>query len=429
MNVVEMQSLEDLDLGVWPMFHTMSTHGIRVDVEALRKLREEVVVAREVARVSVAFAAGTELNPNSGDEVAAWMKANGFARGRRTKSGDRLSTDERVLTTYRYEHPLFDAVLEFRGLDKLRAAFIDPLLEKVEAGGPVIHPNWKLTRTRSGRAASEDPNLMAFPSRDEMGRKVRKCFVAREGMVMFSVDFSQIEPRLAAALSGDTRLMAMYREKRDIYSETAKGLFHVEAVDPIRHRLPAKVVTLGVMYGIGGDKLWEELVKWGAGEVRDGRFQPFFSKDECHELIGRWFELYPGVTAYVQRVVVEARRAGGVVLTMGGRMRRLPALYLMGSRWPDSMLREEAERQAFNHRIQGTAQEVMKGAMKRVWDGYATRGLVCPLLQIHDELVAECEDSVADWVPKEVAAVMETREWGMDFVTSYKVAGNWGDLK
>jgi DNA polymerase-1 len=419
--------IEALDLAVWPMFYRMSRRGIRVDLGRLEALHGKVVDLRTAAARKVNEAAGREINPNSGDEVAAWMVEHGFARGRKTKSKTRLSTDEKALVGYRYDHPFFDAVIEYRGHDKLRAAFIEPLLAKVAATDDhVVHPKWKLTRVRSGRAASEDPNLMAFPSRDELGREIRGCFVARRGKMLFSVDYSQIEPRLAAALSSDEKLCAVYREGRDIYTETAKALFHIENVDPFRHRLPAKVVTLGVMYGIGAEKLYESLIGWGAGDLIDGHFKPFFTVEECAELAAKWFQVYPGVARYIGRVCDTARQEGGVVKTMRGRTRSLPALFLMGGRWPQSKLREEAQRQAFNHVIQGTAQEEMKLGMIRA-NGFS--GVMDPLLQIHDELVGEVAAEGSWGVVERIAKAMEAEVNGIPLKTSFKLAANWGELK
>lgn len=412
---------EALDLAVWPIFHRMSTRGLLVDVGRMEALLEEVRAEEETQAVLVCVYAGEEINPASGDSVARWMEKVGlfgkFTKGRVDKEGVRhvrLKTDERELS--KHDHPALKALLEFRGLQKLRTTFIGPVLEKVKLSDPpVIHPRWRLTRVKSGRAACEDPNLLAFPNREEIGRKVRSCFIARPGMRMLSVDYSQLEPRMVAALSGEQKLLDIYIQGRDIYAETAKELFQVEIPDPFAHRLPAKVVTLGVLYGIGAERLRDELVKYGCN---------FFDVEGCEALIDRWFEVYPKVRELADCTISLARRTGWVYTT-GGRGRFLPALFLTGERWPSSKLREEAERQAFNHLIQGSAQEETKRGMLRVDAG---EPLYEPLLQLHDEIVGEVPEGNTDVVTN-VAALMASRVGDVELKTSYKVAGDWGLLK
>jgi DNA polymerase-1 len=412
---------ETLDLATWPIYHKMSTKGILIDHGRLEDLRLEVnglaIQAREEAS---RIACGLEFNPGSGDQVAELLEARGH-RGKSTKGGKRMATDEKSLALI--DDPVVKPILKYRGYMKLLGTFIDPTLDKALKGDGRIHPRWKLTRVRSGRAACEDPNLMAFPARDPIGLKVRECFVADPGHVMFSVDYSQIEPRLVAALSGDNTLMAVYKEGRDIYEETARGLFEVQVVDKIKHRLPAKVVTLGVFYGMGAGTLFESLIQSGCGTVAN----PRFDKEACEQLIRKWFQTYPGVAKYVDEVCRLARRNNGLVLTGGRRPRLLPGLFLDMSRWPQSMLREEAERQAFNHKVQGTAQE------------YTKRGMIAadkavgfdPLLQIHDELVGQIEEEAIEAVPMIAEAMEHVDILGTNLClpTEFVTGPNWASLK
>jgi DNA polymerase-1 len=276
----------------------------------------------------------------------------------------------------------------------------------------------------------EDPNLLAFPSRDELGAKVRSCFVPREGFVFVSCDYSQIEPRVAAALSGDTRLRGIYERGEDLYTSTAAALFHIrpEQVTLKRHRLPAKTTTLGVLYGIGETRLYEELVKVGCGEAeRDGHWEPYFNAEDCQDLISEWFALYPDVRRLAQQVCQEARSRDGIALTQMGRKRHLPALFLQGSRWPEEKLRQEAERQAFNHLIQGTAQEIIKTAMVRV--GAEPNLPAFPLLQIHDELLFETPKFGAGIVASRIEALMSDILLGVSLPAKATIAADWGQLK
>jgi DNA polymerase-1 len=260
--------------------------------------------------------------------------------------------------------------------------------------------------------ACEDPNLLAFPSRDELGRRVRDCFVPRPGMTFISVDFSQLEPRIVAALSKDERLLHIYANNLDIY---------VDARDRLSiTRQEAKVVTLGVLYGMTDRRLFEQLTLAANGS--GGRWD----LDACALLIKRWFEAYPGVKELVARTLAAARAQGGWVYTYHGRGRYLPALFLEGNRWPASKLREEAERQGFNHVIQGSGAEQTKLAQLRVAKQFPE---VYPLLQMHDELVVEAPEDRADELAVRTAAAMATVFLGVTLKTEAKVGRSWGLLK
>ena len=410
--------IEHLDLSVWPIFSQMSARGLLLDQTRVHDLSTDIDRQLVETQERLESLVGRHLNPASGDDVAAWMKSVGLA-GKKTKSKERLSTDSRAL----WLHASIPAIAEIsksRELSKLKTAFVAVLLEACKRTPPTIHPRWKLTRVKSGRVACEDPNLMAFPSRTELGRKVRGCFVARPGYKMVSVDYAQIEPRMVASLSQDEKLLAIFRESRDLYTETARGLFRLsdtDKVDLFLHRRPSKVVTLGVLYGIGDRRLYEELVRSGSN---------FFDVEGCAALIADWFALYPEVQRLVDVTCYEARKNDGWVYTEGGRGRSLPALFLDGNRWPAAKLREEAERQAFNHLIQGTSQEKMKEGMLRV---QANEPKFLPLLQMHDELVGEAKESIAEEVARSVATLMASDGNGVQFTTSHAIAGDWGALK
>ena len=408
---------EELDLATWPIFTKMSKRGILVSFEKMDALLCDVQAQMEEQLALVEIYAERPLNPMSGDDVAAWMTTQKM-RGKFTHGG-RLSTDERALS--QHDHPALNAVLEYRGLKKLESTFILPTLEIAkkdpypEMLGGVIHPKWRLTKVRSGRVASENPNLLAFPSRTEMGKKVRACFVARPGYRMVSVDYSQLEPRIAAALSQDEKLLKVYAEGRDLYTEVGADLGVSRTV--------AKTLTLGTFYGMGGMKLFESLV--AAGVVQGNPPVPLFDLEACEGLLKRWFEVYTGVKRLVQGTVAKARECGGWAYTVGGRGRLLPGLFLTGQGWPCGKLREEAERQCFNHLIQGTGMEMLREAMLRV-DSVCPS--VHPLLAIHDEMVYEmlAKDEAG---AQDVATLMATEFQGVELKTSYTVGDTWGSLK
>ena len=395
---------------MWPIFHQMSKRGLLVSIPKLTELLVNVQSQMAGQLAVIDAIAGRRINPSSGDEVAEWMASVGLD-GKRTKVTKRIATDERSLSGH--DHPVLKAVVEYRGLRKLETTFIEPTIQLAERSDSIIHPRWRLTKVKSGRVACEDPNLLAFPSRDEMGKKVRECFVARPGYRLLSCDFSQLEPRIVAALSKDKKLLEIFRAGRDLYTEVATDLGVSRQV--------AKIVTLGVLYGMGGRRLFEQLILAGCGTTAS----PTYDEEACENLIRNWFNTYTGVKALVRVTVAEARKQGGWASTDGGRGRFLPALFIEGRGWPAGKLREEAERQAFNHLIQGTATERMKHAMLRV-DGLAE---VYPLLMIHDELVCEAPADSAEDCAATVAALMVEKFQGVTLKTTHVVGDTWGSLK
>lgn len=426
---------ERLDLAVWPTFNAMSRKGLRLDVPAMQVLRAEVARKLEAEHELLNVLAGRALNPHSSQDVAQWLVANHLTGRKRTKGGA-PATDERTLVLLADRSPVPERILECRGLRKLLTTFIEPVLLKVEGmAEPTVHPRWRLTKTRSGRPSMEDPNLLAFPTRDYYGRRVRECFVARPGCVLISIDFSQIEPRVGAALSKDPGLLHVYANRLDLYADMARRIFRLAAgqysdkelkTDDKLSRLyrqPAKIILLGcVMYGMQAKHLYEEFIRWGVGTPTT----PHFNEAACEDFVRRRFEPYPGLGALVAKTVQQALAAGGWAETVWGRRRFLPALLLDGRTWPASSMRAEAERQAFNHLIQGTAQELMKQAMLRV---EAAELPVWPLLQVYDEMVFEADARHADALKAELIGVMSTTLDGVEIPASGSISNSWGGLK
>lgn len=413
---------EELDLACWPIFYSMTKHGIAVDQAAMNKLRDEILI-KTAELGGELFRLAPTLEPSKPRSVAAWMTSQNLF-GKRTATGQ-LATGERDLAGF--NNPVLNKVIEWRGLNKLVNTFIEPTLaisdqdpvENTTLG--VVHPRWRLTKVRSGRVSMEEPNLLAFPSRDELGKKVRECFVPRPGHSFVSVDYSQLEPRIVAALSQDPTLLAIYRDGRDLYAETATSLSVTRTV--------AKLITLGVLYGMMAKRLQEQLVLAGC-VAPDG--EPLYSVEECERLIEKWFDTYPGVRKLVRDVVKEARDNGGYATTYDGRTRYLPAILLPGTGYPNGKLRQEAERQAFNHRIQGTGMEMLKRAMIRVDKQLGT--LVQPVLAIHDELVYEVKGvyggvGAGEMWAGALASHIESNLNGVALPTSSSHGPSWGSLK
>jgi DNA polymerase-1 len=254
----------------------------------------------------------------------------------------------------------------------------------------------------------EDPNLLAFPARDEMGRKVRSCFIPQPGNKFVSVDFSQLEPRIVAALSRDPKLLKIYEgTDGDIYTGCAKDLGI--------SRTAAKILTLGMLYGMTAKRLQSQLQIVGTHTELDA----------CEALIDTWFATYEGVETLVHRVVHHAQECGGWAYTEGGRGRFLPGLFIDGRGYPAEMMREEANRQAFNHLVQGTGMEQLKHAMLRADEACPEYPMV---LAIHDEVIFEVP-SDDDEAEERLATAMYTEFYGVPLITKSTVGDDWGSLK
>ncbi len=416
--------VEALDLAVWPIFGEMQSRGLLMDKGRITELLAEV---RQLAAEAEAdcVAAGL-LKPTSSECVAKWLRTQGIRLVRKTKGKTRESTDERALQSVAHRHPIVGRVLDLRGHKKLETTFLEPLMDNRDSR---LRPRWRLTTVKSGRAATSDPNIMAFPAREAVGLRVRGCFVAPPGMSMISGDLSQIEPRCAAILSGDEGLLNIYRQGRDLYDETAVSLFglpDVKSVNKTLHRLPTKVVTLGVLYGMGPPKLFDQLVSMQCtvGGV------PVYDLPACYRLIEDWFRVYPGVKALIDATEAEIRANGGIVRTELGRPRYLPAVYLQGQGWPEGKMHDEALRQGFNHKIQGMAQEELKRAMIRV-NVVAKKYSLHWLMQIHDELVLEGETNAVYAAAPEIKAAMEagSAQYPIPIVASIQIGPDWASLK
>jgi uracil-DNA glycosylase family 4 len=438
------EEVERLDLAVTPMFAQMEARGLPVDLGKVEALLAEVREMKECRlQETRLLAERDDFNPGSGDQVAAWCKDQWDRNricglDRLTKSKEREATDERALSAIQHEHPMIPAILDYRGLQKLEGTFLLPILEKFGMTGRV-HPHWRLTSVKSGRPSTHDPNILAFPSRDALGLKIRGCFVAPDGYELTSVDLSQIEPRMAAILSGDEWLLDVYRSGKDIYVELAQRLFRlpVDKIEKKRHRTPTKTVFLGLLYGIGAAKAFEQSIVMGCYDIVDGRMVPFFTVEQMEELLKGTLDVMPGVAAMIAAVAADVRRTG-YSSTVLGRKRPLPAVWLQGPRWPQAKLREEAIRQAFNHKIQGSSAEVMKRAQMRLESSgiplIQSFGIeVWPLVQQYDELVLEHTEGYGDIVQATLRDAMEADaaefNYPIPIVAEGATAKDWGSLK
>jgi len=415
------QSSTKLDLAVLPIFEQMAATGLRVNHEYLA---EELAGLETSTRQSLAecarLADNAEFNPGSGDMVSEWCRQEFRRSGkcglaRQTRSRTRESVDDEALASIAMDHALIPAVQRYRHLQK----------ERSELRGLVgigrLHPNWRLSRVLSGRVATTKPNVLAFSP------AVRACLVADPGHELMALDYSQIEPRLAAHITQDPKLLAIFRDGRDLYRETAAVLFGVQpgAVSKVQ-RQATKVVTLGTLYGIRDSRLARTLVAWGCV---DDHGHPLYSVEACGDLLYRWFDTYTGVRDYLAQLAKITRLTGVATTHITNRERMVPAVWLTGQMWPNAKLREEAERQTFNHEIQGTAADIIKRAQVRIAGVRACREAV-PLLQIHDELVFQIPLGRRELAePIAAAMVADAGMLSVPLVAEAKFGQSWASLK
>jgi DNA polymerase I len=377
-----------IEMPLVPVLADMESAGILVDVGLLKAFGGTLARRMERIEGEVHALAGVVFNINSTQQLQKVLFEDLKLRPRRkTKTG--LSTGQEVLEELAVDHPLPSKVLEYRQLAKLRGTYAEVLPKLVDARTGRIHTEFHQTVTATGRLSSSNPNLQNIPIRTDLGREIRRAFTAPAGSCLVSADYSQIELRLLAHLSGDQDLIEAFRAGADIHRATAARVFGVrpEQVDPAM-RARAKVVNFGVLYGMGAQRLAREQG---------------ISVKEATRFIAEYFEKLPGVKAFIDRCVAEARRRG-YAETLLGRRRYLPDL---ASARPQ--LRAAAERMAVNTPVQGSAADLMKLAMVRVHARLAREHPRARLLlQVHDELVLEVSAASLEAVTAIVAAEMSS---------------------
>ena len=368
----------------------MERVGVRLDVPALRRFRHEL--EGEVVKLELAIReyTGAGVNLASPKQVGEFLfgRLNLDPGVKRTARGQ-FPTNEELLLKLRERHPVVDLILDWRACVKLKNTYVDRLPEHIDADDGRIHTTFNQTFTDTGRLSSSDPNLQNIPVRSDRGQRIRAAFVARgPGWTLLSADYSQVELRLMAAMSGDARMIAAFRAGEDIHAQTASVVYGV----PLAEVTPAqrgrcKMVNFGIIYGISAFGL--------ASRLRVPR-------KEAQALIDAYFAQYPAVRAYMERSVAEAR-ARGYAQTLFGRRRAVPEI---NSR--NATTRNAAERVAINMPIQGSAADIIKFAMVRIDRELRARGLRAQMtLQIHDELLFDVPDDELEVVKPLVQAAME----------------------
>ncbi len=394
----------EIEMPLSPVLGAMEEQGIALDLEHLGELSGLMASQRKILAANIHEAAGREFTIGSPKQLSAVLfDEMGLPRGRRTKTG--YSTDEQVLSELAAGHPIAGWVLEWRELSKLKSTYVDVLPTMVSPTTDRVHTRYNQAVTSTGRLSSSDPNLQNIPIRTELGKEIRRAFIAEPGNLLVAFDYSQVELRILAELCGDEALRTAFLEDRDIHLWTAariSGKPEAEVTRDERNR--SKTVNFGVLYGMGAHGL--------ASRLRIGR-------EEAQGFIDDYFGAFPGIRVWIDETLARVRREGSVS-TLLGRRRALPEINSGNGR-----VRGFAERVATNTPIQGTAADLIKLAMIRIHELLAgdDRGFRM-LLQVHDELVFE---SPASELEALAAIVVPAMEGVADFSVPLKV--DWGSGK
>lgn len=405
-----MESLYDeMELPCLYALYEMEKNGIRVDGEALHQYGKKLRTRIEELTAEIHAMAGEEFNINSPKKLGEILfEKLGLKNGKKTKTG--YSTSAEVLEKLKNAHPIIPKILEYRQLTKLNSTYAEGLAGYIRADGR-IHGKFHQTVTVTGRISSADPNLQNIPTRMPLGREIRKVFIPEEGSVFVDADYSQIELRVLAHMSGDAALIAAYQADEDIHAITASQVFDVplDQVDSTLRR-KAKAVNFGIVYGISS---------FGLGQDLD------ISRKEAEGYIEKYFATYGKVKEFLDRTVEDAKK-NGYTVTMFGRRRPIPELASS-----NFMTRSFGERAAMNAPVQGTAADIIKIAMVRVNRRLKKEHLQSKLvLQIHDELIIETKKEEVEIVQKIlVQEMMHAADLTVPLLVDANVGDSWYDAK
>ena len=405
-----MESLYDeMELPCLYALYEMEKNGIRVDGEALHQYGKKLRTRIEELTAEIHAMAGEEFNINSPKKLGEILfEKLGLKNGKKTKTG--YSTSAEVLEKLKNAHPIIPKILEYRQLTKLNSTYAEGLAGYIRADGR-IHGKFHQTVTVTGRISSADPNLQNIPTRMPLGREIRKVFIPEEGSVFVDADYSQIELRVLAHMSGDAALIAAYQADEDIHAITASQVFDVplDQVDSTLRR-KAKAVNFGIVYGISS---------FGLGQDLD------ISRKEAEGYIEKYFATYGKVKKFLDRTVEDAKK-NGYTVTMFGRRRPIPELASS-----NFMTRSFGERAAMNAPVQGTAADIIKIAMVRVNRRLKEEHLQSKLvLQIHDELIIETKKEEVEIVQKIlVQEMMHAADLAVPLLVDANVGDSWYDAK
>ena len=397
----------EIELPLCRVLAEMQDTGFMVDRMALSAFGDSLTGSIDALRNEIYKQAGGEFNINSPKQLGEVL----FERlvlpaGKKTKTG--WSTNADVLEKLRGKHPIIEMILDYRMLTKLKSTYADGLLKLIDPDGR-IRTNFQMTVTATGRLSSTEPNLQNIPVRKELGAQIRKMFIASEGKVLVDADYSQIELRLLAHISGDEHMQAAFMSGEDIHRVTASQVFNTPLSEVTSlQRSRAKAVNFGIVYGISSWSLAQDI----------GVFP-----NEAKAYMDAYLEKYSGVREYMKNIVEKAK-AEGYVKTLYNRRRALPEL-----KSSNFNTRSFGERVALNMPIQGTAADIIKLAMVNVYNRLKAEGLESKLiLQVHDELICECPEHEAQRVAELLSEEMSgAAKLSVPLTVDAKIGHSWAE--
>ncbi len=377
--------LHHIEMPTARVLTVMEENGIQLDLAFLEQLGNDFETAIASLEQKIIELAGESFNVSSPKQVGEVLfEKLGLKGGKKTSTGQ-YSTNESILE--KLEHPIAELILEYRGLTKLKSTYTDGLIKQANTESARVHTSYHQALTATGRLSSTDPNLQNIPIREQIGRQIRKAFVAPKGRVLLAADYSQIELRLMAHFSQDAALVDAFNHHQDVHRRTAAEVLGI-ALEDVTHdqRRQAKAVNFGLLYGMSEFGLTRQLG---------------FSRQESQEYIKKYFNRYPGIYEYMQRTRQVALEQGFIETITGRR------LYTPDIDARNMMVRKAAERAAINAPLQGSAADIIKMAMIEV-DKILPQDQAKLLLQVHDELVFEVDADIADQLAEELREVMQS---------------------
>ena len=399
----------EVEMALVPVLVDMEMNGILLDTDLLRRMSMEL--GQQLVRLEkdIYSSVGHQFNINSPQQLGNVLFAElKLPQSRKTKTG--YSTEASVMEALRGVHPVIEFILEYRQLSKLKSTYVDALPVLINHRTGRVHTSFNQTGTTTGRLSSSEPNLQNIPVRGELACRIRKAIIAPPGTYLLGADYSQIDLRALAHLSGDTALLAAFAQDEDIHTMTASRLFGTPTEDvTYEMRRHAKTVNFGVIYGMSGHGL----------EQATG-----LSREEAAQFIARYFERYPGVKPYLEATKEQARKLG-YVQTVLGRRRFIPEISSA-----NRMVREAAERMAINAPVQGTSADIIKVAMINLHREMERRNLKSKmLLQIHDDLLFEVPEPEVEDMKALVGELMPGAvELCVPLKIDIKLGRNWGEM-
>lgn len=397
--------LHNIEMPVARVLTSMEENGIQLDLKFLDQLGVDFAQTMQDLENQIVALAGENFNVSSPKQVGEILFDKlGLKGGKKTATGQ-YSTSESVLE--KIEHPISSLILDYRGLSKLKSTYTDGLLKQANNDTHRVHTSYHQALTATGRLSSTDPNLQNIPIRTEIGRQIRKAFVAPEGRVLLAADYSQIELRLMAHFSQDDALLDAFNHGQDVHRRTAAEVLGIALEDVTSdQRRQAKAVNFGLLYGMSEFGLIRQLG---------------FTREESQNYIKQYFQRYPGIYEYMQRTRQVALEQGFVETILGRR------LYTPDIAARNMMVRKAAERAAINAPLQGSAADIIKMAMIEV-DKMLPQAQAKMLLQVHDELVFEVDADAADELAPKLAEVMQSVvEISVPLVVEVGKGNNWDE--